>query len=243
MRVGGWIPDPEDPRDARFDWRKRPQMSVPLCKEVNLWLPGMRIRSQAHNDCTGQAGAYAMRIALCASLGRDVGELSPLFLYYTGRAVWGGQNVDDGSYLRTLFSAIQVQGSCAESIFPYDQTRVDESPKWKQVKNAFRHRGLRKYRNISDPDHAREALSEGIPLVGGWDVDQAFLDWSGGAPVGAPRGSLGGHAMAVVGYSDKGFLLANSWGSWRGEGGFWRASEEFLMSTNRLYACDTSEVS
>lgn len=240
---GGWKKDPDDPQDARFAWRKRPLSSVPVRKSVNLWTPSMEIRTQAFNDCTGQAGAYAMRMALHTVLGRDPGELSPLYLYALGRAVWGGQHEDEGSYLRTLFSAIKVQGACTEEAFPYDDHGPFDMPGWKQIKNGFKHRGLRSYRRVYTPHEAREALSEGFPLVGGWNISEAFAKWRGPEPFDQDSGPpIGGHAMAVCGYEGDNFILPNSAGTYRGERGFWRVTENWLMQSDRLYACDTSVV-
>lgn len=239
--LGGYLKDPHDARDALFAWKERPFRSVPIEKAVNLWLPSMSIVTQAYSSCTGMAGAYALQSAIAHHSGKDPGVLSGAYLYYTGRAVWGGQDEDEGSYLRTLFDAIEIQGACKEELFT-NATSPFKSPGWSQVKNGFKHRGIKNYRQIYTPDEAREALSEGIPLVGGWTVGDDFVNWNGGAAFTTETAPLGGHALAIMGYNINGdFLVPNSWGTSRGEAGWWRVSEQFLMSTDRLFACDTKE--
>ena len=110
------------------------------------------------------------------------------------------------------------------------------------MKNGFKHRGIKNYRRISSPDEAREALSDGIPLVGGWEIGDEFVAWDGGDAFNSDSAPDGGHAMCVSGYDRNGdFLLPNSWGEDLGEAGWWRVSEAFLMSSDRLWACDTKE--
>ena len=240
-KIGGYLKDPDDTRDALFSWNVRPHKAKPIKKETNLWLPQMQIKDQMHNSCTGFAGSYALRAALAHEEGKDPGNLSGLYLYYTGRAVWGGQDKDDGSYIRTLFSAIPIQGACLDSLFPQDKGPFAR-PGWKQVKNAAKHRGIKSYRRIMTPDEAREALSEDIPLVGGWAVGENFSNWSGGKAFDKETVVRGGHAMAVMGHNADGtFNIPNTWGTRAGDGGWWKVTEDFLMTTDRLWACDTRE--
>lgn len=238
----GYIRDPEDKRDGVFSWSERYGGRQSISAEVNLWRPGMLIRNQGQtNACTGYAGATAMQIAVHTDVAVDTGPLSGLFLYYIGRSVWGGESQDDGSYLRTLFKAMQLQGACVEKVFTAE-AGVFKKPTWRAVKNGFRHRGVRSYRKIYNVDEARMALSRGIPLVGGWDVGSEFVNWRGGEAYNSETDFMGGHAMCVVGYDLNGdFIVANSWGVNGGEKGFWRVTPEFLMSGDRLWACDTEE--
>ena len=238
---GGYLRDKKDKRDKIFAWSERPLKSARIKRAVDLSLPGQKIRRQSGNSCTGYAGACALRIAIAHHEKLDPGELSGDFLYYTGRAVWDGESKDKGSYIRTLFKAMEIQGACRDGFHPQSLGRF-KKPSWKAVKNGFKHRGLKSYRRIMTPDEAREALSEGIPLVGGWDVGTDFSSWKGGEAFNRETQVRGGHAMAVVGYTRGGeYILANSWGSGAGENGRWRVSEKFLMSGGRLWACDTKE--
>lgn len=242
LKIGGYLTDPYDKRDDTFSWRRRPFAAPEIKSAVNLWLPQMEIQNQLHNSCTGFAGAYALRAAMAHTTGTDPGELSALFLYYTGRAVWNGETKDDGSYIRTLFSAIKVQGACSAALFPQELGPF-KKPGWSQTKNAFKHRGVKNYRRVLTPGEAREALSEGIPLVGGWQIGDDFANWSGGDAFDKETSRGGGHAMAVLGYNERGdFLIPNSWGESVGEKGWWRVTEDFLMETDRLWAADTREL-
>jgi hypothetical protein len=238
----GYIKDPSDYRDGAFAWDERYGKSLPIEKSVDLWFHGMHIRSQGPtSSCTGYAGAAAVQLALYHDTGRDPGVMSGVYLYYTGRATWDGQKEDGGSYVRSLFKALQVQGAANEAVFSGD-VGVFKEPTWKAAKNAFQHRGIRSYRPVYNEDEARAALSRGCPLVGGWDVGRVFIDWKGGAAYNGESTSVGGHAICVTGYKENGdFVLANSWGVNRGEDGFWRVTPEWLLSGGRLWACDTEK--
>ena len=239
-RYFGYLKDEVDNRDKV--WSDRLGASPRTKTSVDLSVPGMQISDQgATNSCTGYAGAYAMRMAIYHEEGYDPGPLSGLFLYYIGRAVWDGESKDDGSYIRTLFKAMQLQGACIDKVFTAE-AGVFKKPTWRAVRNGFKHKGIRSYRQINTVDEARSALSAGIPLVGGWSVGDDFLNWNGGDAYNGEPKSLGGHAMCVCGYNEDGeFTLVNSWGSDRGEGGFWRVTPEWLLSGGRLWACDTEE--
>lgn len=238
IHIGGYLKDPLDQRDEKFSWSQRGRQRVAAKKTVSLWDPSYKIKEQLYQDCTGFAGSYALRMAIHRATWKDPGNLSGLFLYYTGRAVWNGTDEDAGSYLRTLFSAIQVQGACLEELFPSNQSPF-LAPRWKHIKNAFKHRGIRRYRQIKTPEEAREALSDGVPLVGGWDVGDDFENWKGGAPFRKETSTRGGHAMAVSGYEKDHFIIPNSWGPTVGIQGFWHVHEDFLAANTVLYACDT----
>lgn len=236
----GYLEDPKDERDHLFAFPAVDPRD--LKKEVNLVIPGTEIVDQGStNSCTGYAGAYAMRMAIYHKEDYDPGPLSGLFLYYIGRAVWDGESKDDGSYIRTLFKAMQLQGACINKVFT-SEAGVFKKPPWRAVRNGFKHRGIRSYQKISTVDEARAALSSGIPLVGGWSVGKEFMSWNGGDAYDGEPETIGGHAMCVCGYTADGdFILINSWGDSKGELGFWRVSPEFLMSGNRLWSCDTKE--
>jgi C1A family cysteine protease len=238
----GYLEDPEDRRDDRFAWGQVYGSTLAEKPSVNLWVPGQQIRDQgATNSCTGYSGAYAVRMAIYHQQDLDPGPMSPMFLYYISRAVWNGEEQDAGSYLRTLFRALQLQGCCTDKSFP-EGVGVFKSPTWKAVKDAFKHRGVRSYRRITTIAQARQALSKGIPLCGGWSVGKKFVEWSGGDAYNGETENLGGHAMCVCGYNEQGeFISPNSWGVNAGEEGFTRFTPEFLVSGGRLWACDTEE--
>lgn len=238
----GYLRDKDDNRDNLHSWSDRYGSELEILNEVSLLVPGTEVVDQgATNSCTGYAGAYAMRIAIYHEEGYDPGPLSGVYLYYIGRAVWDGESKDDGSYIRTLFKAMQLQGAALSKVFTAE-AGVFKKPTWRAVRSGFKHRGIRSYRKVTTVDEARAALSRGVPLVGGWNVGPKFLDWTGGPAYDGEDEVLGGHAMCVTGYTEDGnFILINSWGKDRGTDGFWRVTPEWLLSGGRLWACDTEE--
>lgn len=97
----------------------------------------------------------------------------------------------------------------------------------------------------------RKALAAGVAVGVGFDVDQAFEDYDGGAPVDAPNlvNVLGGHWVYLVGYRTDAdgktvFIGRNSWGvDWGGSmQGDFEATEAWLVAAFDVIALDVREV-
>ncbi len=248
IRIGGLKPDPEDKRDGLYSWGERYGSNAIIEPSADLFLNHQLIRDQIGNSCTGFSSQYAFRQSYFYETGEDPGELSGMFPYFIGRAVWGGQDRDDGSYLRTTLKAIQLQGICLEKVFS-DQVPWDKMPTWRATKNAFKFRGLRNFRRIYTEEEARSALSMKQSLVGGWQIGEDWVDWDGKEAFNVETKKIGGHAMCVSGYSPEGdFWSPGSWGTHGDKTnrplgdparpGFWRMTPEFLISAHTLFALD-----
>ena len=151
---------------------------------------------------------------------------------------WGGKQLDQGVRDGTSFSAAQGAlpkwGQPLEAVWPYDPLR-DESRLYR-LPNGVRpgsrgwHRaGLRRIQHTVS-SLRRELASErivalGLVLTRGFYYPVAH--WIPEPRAGQP--TLGGHAVAIVGYDDNapnpgrgGFLVRNSWGdSWADRGYGW----------------------
>lgn len=75
--------------------------------------------------------------------------------------------------------------------------------------------GLQKYALVKNKQQLQSAIFANGPCIAGLIVKDQDRDdfWNG-------TGNLGGHAIALVGWNKKGFILRNSWGSSWGDNGY-----------------------
>lgn len=246
--IGGLKDEAEDKRDKLYSWDNKYGSEASLEPEIDLWLPGQKIRSQVGNSCGGFATQYSFRMSLFHETGNDPGELSGMFPYWLGRKIHDDEDNDDGSYLRNgVLKGVQLQGLCIEKVFS-DDVPFNKQPTWRAIKNGMKHRGLRSFRRIYNPVEAMGALSMGQALVGGWHVGDDWSNWQSSDPFVVETNKRGGHAMSICGYDEDGnFISPGSWGTHNNKGepqgdptrpGFWKMSPEFLISAKSLFALD-----
>ena len=235
----GCRPDPADDRDQMIGLLGAIASSPPPSRG-SVSDPRVGPKDQAGtNSCTGQAAAQGLRLAYLAA-GLECPELSALDPYYRGRAEWGGQRVDDGSYLRATVKALQHGGCAGERDWPFSERAVNRRPSWAAARSAFDRRGLRGYYRCYSPDDVRRAIAGGYPVIGGWEVDRAFVEHEGSGAIDVPRGEIvGGHAIVLEDYTADGtFGLLNSWGHSWGTNGRARVTEAWVASGRDLWALD-----
>ncbi len=236
----GYRPDPVDGRDKLFSAHPRSAVSLPA--SVSLWDPRCEIKDQAWSSaCTGMAWSQAIRLAYLRE-GIPCPDLSATYLYYLGRAEHGSENEDAGSYLRTVASAAKKFGVADEGSWGFDIESINRQPSMRALHSGFDRRGIRGYHRVDagDPDNVRRALAAGFPVVAGWQVSEAFMEWDGSGIVRQQHEPfVGGHAMCVVGYSANGtFDLANSWGQAFGLNGFVVTDETFIQQASDAWVVD-----
>lgn len=191
------------------------------------------------SSCTGQAVAQATRLAYLHR-GLACPELSALYPYFMGRAQYGGERIDDGSYLRTVIKGVVQVGIPEERFWPMVEQDVNVQPAPRAYRNAFARRGVRSYHRVDGGvDGVRRAIASGFPVVGGWMVDERFMNWSGDGVITGQFSPIGGHAMPIVSYAVDGtFQLLNSWGSGWGRDGVAIVDEMFVDAGMDLWAID-----
>lgn len=234
----GCLPDPADARDQPLAIRLGAS-SPPA--SASVYDPRVAPKDQqSTNSCTGQAVAQGLRLAYLAA-GVDCPELSALDPYFRGRAEFGGQRNDGGSYLRTTVGAVRSAGCATESAWPFRAEMVNRTPSWAAARSAFDRRGLRGYYRCHSPDDVRRAIASGFAVVGGWDVDEPFMDNEGGV-IDVPRGKIvGGHALVIESYAADGtFGILNSWGSEWGSAGRANVTSGWIASGRDLWALDVT---
>ncbi|RYZ13075.1 MAG: hypothetical protein EON61_07670 [Alphaproteobacteria bacterium] len=158
--------------------------------------------------------------------GRPLTPLSPLYVYYNGRKLAGMEKEDSGLLCHHATAAIMAYGACEEKRWPYRIEKFDREPS-KECYDNSRTFETTQYARLSTPEEAKVALSQGMPIVFGFDIPRSY--YTAAAKTGRmPREGtydlepMSGHAMLIVGFDDhEGVWLArNSWGESFGEKGY-----------------------
>jgi hypothetical protein len=233
-RVRNVRPDALDFRDLPF----RPNVAV--APRPSLF-PSIRlpVKDQGGtNACTGFALARVVEHLLRRAR-RPAASVSPFMLYSMARRYdeFPGSK-DEGSSLRGVLKGWFKHGACVDSLWRtgVEMPPVPDDPKkdwWLEAVN----RPLGAYYRVATRSIAdiHCALNEvGVVLASGvchagWDEgaglkqSAAPRSFRGGIwtiPQRKPERSDSGHAFAIVGYDERGFLLQNSWGPGWGTRGY-----------------------
>lgn len=228
-------PDAVDFRDLPF----RPNIALPPQAELFPGKP-LPVKNQEQTSaCTGFSLSLVVEHLLRAAK-RDAPPISPYMLYSMARRYdeFPGSK-DEGSSLRGALKGWHKHGSCVDTLWG---TGVDMPPAPQKAEedwwlDAVR-RPLGAYYRI-DPrvvSDVHAALNEvGIIYASavchaGWDAGYtqkqpdkrpaSFKTDIFAIPVVPSEPQDGGHAFAIVGYNEKGFLLQNSWGEDWGTRGY-----------------------
>ena len=229
-------PDSIDFRDRPF----RPNVSVTPQLQLFPKHAFEVMNQQGTKACTGFALALVVQHLLQASGRERKPVMSPYMLYSMARRYdeFPGSVADEGSSLRGALKGWFKHGACALKLFPGLEmppaARKAEDDWWFDAVT----RPLGAYyrievKNIIDM-HA--ALNEvGILFASsgchsGWDVGvnadprkkrpASFADRIWTIPLQGGHAEHPGHAFAIVGYNERGFLIQNSWGTGWGSYGY-----------------------
>jgi len=195
----------------------------------------------ASDACLGFSAAQAFRLA-CLKKNIDCPDLSGLFPYKLGRASMGLEDTDAGMSFEAMGTAVTRFGLCSEAAWPFNLDRINARPSGTALHDAYDRRGLRGYYSIdaADVDGVRRALAKGIPVIGAWQVDQAFEEDDGPTLIDAPTGAIAGnHAMVIEDYAaDGSFGILNHYDiNWRDHGRC-RFTERYVRASLGFVAFD-----
>lgn len=226
-------PDSVDFRDLLF----RPNVGIP---PRPTWFPDIRLPVKNQRDtsaCTGFALSLVVE-HLLRKCGREPdADVSPYMLYSMARRYdeFAG-NSDEGSSLRGALKGWHKHGACGNALWRTG-LKIPPTPK-KAVDDWWLDavtRPLGAYYRIDRKQLAdiHAALNEvgvvyaSVDTHAGWDagdkakaraMPRSFKDRIFEIP--ADGGGGGGHAIALIGYNERGFLLQNSWGAEWGSHGY-----------------------
>lgn len=232
-----WKPDKLDARDYKYKLTPKVAPNV-----VDLRSYCSPVENQGNlGSCTGQAIAGA--IELLNKRNGKYNDISRLFIYYYERLLIGTVNYDSGAYIRDGIKATNHYGASLETYWPYDVKKFRLEPVV-EAKNDALNRKVTRYERITSFDGCIDALSNGYPIVMGFNVYQSFMSVSvsrtGNMPYPNTKREklLGGHAVLLVGYDKKRkvFIARNSWGDRWGERGYFYMP--FAVVTNTSMSGD-----
>ncbi|MCX7143184.1 MAG: C1 family peptidase, partial [Proteobacteria bacterium] len=179
------------------------------------------------SSCTAWATGYAMRSYYegrrrnwdFSSPGQII---SPGYIYNRLHQYRG--NCDTGSPISDALELLKTAGAPTLSAYPYMENDCSRPANPEQERSGAEFR-ISGWSGIDSKklDDAKGQLARGNPVVFGMEVSDSFENLSGPEvydDVVSPR--TGGHAMVLVGYSERrqAFKVMNSWGTGWGEGGF-----------------------
>lgn len=217
-------PDAFDERDRPF----RPNVSV---TPKTVFHPGLNQLSRKHqgntNACTGFALSTVIEYLLKKSDREPLAAISPYMLYSMARRYdeFPGSTEDSGSSLRGALKGWFKHGACEHRLYPSIKmpaaTGGQDDDWWLDAVL----RPLGAYfridtRSITDMHAALNEVGILYASAGchpGWDVGANAEPTEGDAsiwviPAKGVDALHPGHAFAIVGYTELGFLIQNSWG-------------------------------
>ena len=231
------VPDPFDARD--LEYRPKLQALPPIVDQR----AGQVVLQQVGQSCTGHALAAVINTVLAhpappvdrarpISSGRAKPRVSPYMLYRLARRYdeFPGE-ADAGSSLRGAFKGWFHHGAALEGEWPRLDMATEPDLDDDHNLAAWRERPLGAFYRVNPYrlDDVQSAITELYAIA----VSAVIHDgWA--RPVVVRKGerqlhviqrpvdarSAGGHAFALVGYNEVGFLVQNSWGTGWGKDGF-----------------------
>lgn len=210
--IGEVLKDPEDERDysagAIYQSQGVARGQYPPELDLRDKLPG--VKSQGHRGtCAAHAATAVKEYQERMDTGYK-GKFSPEFVYF-----YRANKPGSGMYSRDVMQILATQGCCPEDNFPYGTVDATSVPQ-EAINVALEYR-IKEYARVNTVEELKTALYQnGVCYISFpvYDVRPEF--WRKSTP-DISRG--GGHALAVVGYNSKGFIIRNSWGkSWNKDG-------------------------
>jgi C1A family cysteine protease len=232
MKFKGCRFDPHDGRDLKFA-----ATAVTLPRKVDNRKLAKPIRDQKNEgSCVGFGAVKTIEVAYRRKFG-EFPDLSERWAYEYAKKhdEWPGTNYEGSSVRGGLKAAYKV-GVCAEKLWPYRANRKGR-PRKGAVGSAADHKIIRYTRingiiNVKAAIHEKGVVNAAALVHEGWMRPNRN---SGLIKMNPRYDILGGHAFALVGYGQKGFWVANSWGKRWGKGGF----GVLLYEDARLHLVDT----
>jgi|LauGreDrversion4_1035100.scaffolds.fasta_scaffold00565_11 hypothetical protein len=208
MTMFNIVPSPRDDRDwngeAIYDTTKPLPVTLDLRKHMNV----------PKNQ--GYQGTCAAHVAACMKEYQEykniefTGYMSSQFIYNNRQ-----NQLSTAMYGRDVMNILKNIGCCSENVYPYEKiehkSEIDKRYLFEASLFKIKH-----YARISTIDTLKRALFINGPCYISFPVyNHTLCMWK--QYKGEKK--IGGHAMTVVGYDIKGFILRNSWGPyWQDEG-------------------------
>jgi C1A family cysteine protease len=231
----GWIPDLPDNRDHLYSAPFAVLGPLPPRVDLTSSCPPVYDQGQL-GSCTANAIGAAVQFDQLKEKLADVFTPARLFIYYNERVIEGTVNSDSGAQIRDGIKSVAKQGSCPETLWPYDIAKFADKPSAPCYQAAAKHLVVSYQRLAQNVNQMKGCLAAGYPFVFGFSVYESFesqaVAQTGDAPMPAHGEQLlGGHAVMAVGYDDatQRFRVRNSWGPGWGQQGYFTMPYAYLL--------------
>jgi C1A family cysteine protease len=223
-RYNGWRHDAEPAalRTSAAPFRMAREFTAPEEIDHRAWLA---IEDQGNQgSCSGHALSSCLEVCNYYDTQGEIVQLSRQFAYIMAQTVDGLLGRDDGATIYGSVEGAKRFGICREELWPYSGKYVTDAPPGAK-EEAARHR-LLQHVVLKSYDDTFRWLASGVGAVTiGVMIRESWMNAKGTIETQSGR-VVGGHAMAVLGYSKRKdsagrnyLLLANSWGkSWGAAG-------------------------
>jgi hypothetical protein len=136
--------------------------------------------------------------------------------------------------LKNVFLALEKYGACSDQLWPFDRSRINVEPSSEAVFDGIQHR-LQSYEKVEDIDNY---LQRDVHVIIGLSVGELFIhNPSEYRPInGTDNRLMYGHAALIVGSTDNGWILANSFGPKWGDKGYCVLPYECSIDIGEKYA-------
>ena len=232
----GWLPDLPDQRDFQYAAPRRVLAKLPPQVDLRPGCPPVYDQGQL-GSCTANAIGAAHQFEQIRQDAKSAFAPSRLFIYFNERTIEHTVNTDSGAMIRDGIKSVVKQGTCPETLWPYDPTAFTQRPTADCFRTALNHQVVSYQRITQSLDQMKGCLADGYPFVFGFSVYESFesptVARTGIVPLPKPSERvLGGHAVMAAGYDDarKSFIVRNSWSAKWGQKGYCWMPYDYLTA-------------
>ena len=142
--------------------------------------------SSKRNQYIPYLGAYEY---LTKKANGKITDVSRLFIYYNGRVKDGNSHdvSDIGCTMTSAIEALEEFGTCLESIWPYDISKVDQRPHGQAYQSGTRHKITEAFKLNVNLHEMKDCLAQGFPFTFGLRLYSSFDDAEKTAVVPMPN--------------------------------------------------------
>ncbi|CAF0921561.1 unnamed protein product [Adineta ricciae] len=248
FRLNGILPSLRLPRKEKLRQEFRDHKvldSGQLPPKVDLRPDMTAVEDQSKiGSCTANSLAGAYEYLTKKANGRNT-DVSRLFIYYNARdRNNSGQPVSDtGCSMTHAIEALEKYGTCRESLWPYDISRVNVRPDQSVYEEAQNYQLEDALQVNVDLEDMKSCLAQGYPFAFGLKLYTSFDKAAKTGVVAMPdsweasRQSHGNHALLAVGFSDesRAFIVRNSWGERWGDKGYCYIPYDYLSNSDYCF--------
>lgn len=203
------LPSPIDERDYQAEEIFPADLSLPKVYDPRLKLLDV-IDQGAQGSCVACSTAALKEIQEKKNVGFQ-DYMSPQFVYNNRN--WSG----DGMFSRDSMSILYKKGIVPEEEYPYGTFGTPDSIHHSILEKAANYR-VKGYAYVSTIETAKAAIFRSGGCIATFSVYNARPGfWKASSPKEAPQGM---HAVCLVGWNDRGFIIRNSWGESFGDKGY-----------------------